>query len=293
MKKYKSLALSIVVFALVYFAIYQYTKDKISPLKVSSFVNYYDSDLALQVEDVEYIFPSWFILSKGTLFYKQEPIFDFDKAKFTLSLFSIFSDDKKFKYNIAAAGGMLDGRYSGDKFEMDVEDLCLSGVPFIAKHKIKGDLKLKIDVKLDDKTIKDGGCNFLISEFGFSAPVSYVKDTSLCFESVSFQSRIEGNLLKVNKLAVQGKELSLQSFGKAKLLEDRTYIVELQGKKRFAPTFFEKIKNGFFVGLYLSDAVGKDCYFKMDYSQDGLDYRKIDDKQGVRELERGLGEMMK
>ena len=187
---------------------------------------------------------------------------------------------------------MLDGRYSGDKFEMDIENLSLIDVPLLADYNLKGDLRLKIDVKIRDKKIKDGGCNFLISDFGFTAPFAYIKDTSLHFESVAFQSRVEGNLLRVNKFAIQGQELSLQSFGKAKLLEDKSYILELQGKKRFAPTFFQKIKNGFFVGLYLSDAVGKDCYFKADYSQDGFDYQKIDDQVAARELQQQLRGMV-
>ena len=66
-------------------------------------------------------------------------MFRFDKAKFTLSLFSIFSHDKKFKYNIAVADGMLDGRYSGDKFEMDIENLSLIDVPLLADYNLKGD----------------------------------------------------------------------------------------------------------------------------------------------------------
>ncbi len=286
-KKYRSLALSILLCVIAYGIVYHYTKDKITPLKASSYVNYYDQDLALQVDDVQYIFPSWIILSKGTVFYKQEPVFSFDKAKFTISLFSLLNKYKKFKYNILASDGKLDGRYSGDKIEMDIEDLQLAGVPLLTKYHLKGDLQLKLDIKIKDGKIKDGGCNFLISEFGFSAPVSYIKDASLRFGKVNFQSRLEQDLLKVERFDIQGDELRLQSFGKIKKMEGN-YLVELKGKKRLAPTIFDKIKNGFFVGLYLADAVGQDCYFQLDYSEDGLDYQKIDDNSEVEVLEEEL-----
>ncbi len=289
-KKHRNLALSVLMCVVAYLFIYQYTKDKITPLKASSYVNYYDQDLALQVDEVQYVFPSWIILSKGTVFYKQEPVFSFDKAKFTLSLFSLFNKYKKFKYKIFAAGGDLDGRYSGDKIELDINQMSLAEVPLIAKYKLKGELQLKLDIKIKDKKIVDGGCNFLISDLGFTAPVSYIKDASLLLGKVSFQSRFEEGLLLVESFKIAGDELSLETFGKIKKAEDKSYLLELRGRKRLAPTIFDKIKNGFFVGLYLADAVGQDCYFKVGYSDDGLDYQKIDGEEEMLQIDEEMRE---
>ncbi len=290
LRKHKKLFLLVAMVAVVYYGIYLYSKDKITPLQVSSYVNYYDSDLALQVAEVEYIFPSWLIMKKGTLFYKQEPVFNFDKAKITLSLFSIFWKEKRFKFDIFSAGGKIDGRYSGDKLEIDAQNIDLSLVPLTKAYELKGDLDLKLDLKLKDGKVKNGGCNALVENVGFSGVNDYVTDTSLNLGSVFVETRVNDDDLEITRFEIVGKELNMQSLGRLKFLEDNRQILELKGKKQFAPTFFEKIENGFFVGLYFADAIGKDCYFMVDYSDDGLDYRQLSNREQVERLEKKLQE---
>ncbi len=287
-KIYKIVVLVLLILAVGYYGTYRYFRDKLTPLDVSGYVNLFDSDLALQIESVSYTFPAWIDLGKGTFYYNQEPVFSFENAKISVGLFSAFSENKNFDFEFMISKGKIFGSYSNSNLSLDIVDVELQDVPIACNYKLKGVANTKLKLRFDEDQIKSGDCDVLVSSLGFSGKNDFVTDTSLNLGKLSLRTSVKDSLLTIEKVNLSGEELELSGIGDAIFHSDKTWEVDFRGKKQFSASFFDKIKNGFFIGLYLADAIGQDCYFKVDYGMNGLDYRKIKDDAKISELEEKL-----
>ncbi len=285
---YKIAVLVLLILAVGYYGAYRYFRDKLTPLDVSGYVNLFNPDFALQLDSVSYTFPLWIHLHKGVFYYNQEPVLNFDEAEISVGFFSIFMNQKKFTFDFEIADGNILGDYFGDDLEIKIAGVDLQQIPVFSNYKFKGVVNAKLGMEFVNSKISKGNYKATISNLGFTAKNDFVTDTSLNLGQLALDIVVKDSLLSVNKVKLSGKELELAGFGDVVFHTDKSWVVDFRGKKQFSPSFFDKIKNGFFIGLYLSDAIGKDCYFKIDYGKNGLDYRKIKETDKISELEEKL-----